>query len=76
MRNRPVMRLALAGWLAAAAVAAARGIPVYREYTVPISFVDESAAEFAAAELCSGLACLGRRIIGPGRAGVQPRAAR
>ena len=51
MRNRPVMRLALAGWLAAAAVAAARGLPVYREYTVPISFADEPAAEFAAAEV-------------------------
>ena len=50
MRNCPVMRLALAGWLAAAAAAAARGIPVYREYTVPISFADEPAAEFAAAE--------------------------
>ena len=51
MRNRPVMRIALAGWLAAAAVAAARGLPVYREYTVPISFADEPAAEFAAAEV-------------------------
>ena len=51
MRNRPVMRLALAGWLAAAAVAAARGLPVYREYTVPISFAAEPAAEFAAAEV-------------------------
>ena len=51
MRNRPVMRLALAGWLAAAAAAAARGIPVYREYTLPISFADESTAEFAAAEV-------------------------
>lgn len=49
MRNGPVMRFALAGWLAAAAAAAARGIPVYREYTVPISFADEPAAEFAAA---------------------------
>ena len=49
MRNCPVMRLALAFWLAAAAAAAARGIPVYREYTVPISFADEPAAEFAAA---------------------------
>lgn len=51
MRNRPVMRLALAGWLAAAAAAAARGLPVYREYTVPISFAAEPAAEFAAAEI-------------------------
>ncbi len=49
MRNRPVMRLALAGWLAAAAAAAARGIPVYREYTVPISFAAGSAADAAAA---------------------------
>jgi hypothetical protein len=42
------MRIALAGWLAGAAAAAARDVPVYREYTVPISFADEAGSAFAA----------------------------
>lgn len=44
-----VMRIALAGGLAGAAAAAARDVPVYREYTVPISFADEADLAFVAA---------------------------
>lgn len=44
-----VMRIALAGGLAGAAAAAARDVPVYREYTLPISFADEADLAFAAA---------------------------
>ena len=47
------MRFALAGWLAAATAAAARDIPVYREYTVPISFAAEPEAADAVADLAA-----------------------
>ena len=42
MDNGKVMRWALAGWLGAAAGAAGRDIPVYREYSRPIAFYDET----------------------------------
>lgn len=47
------MRFALAGWLAAAAGAAARPLPVYREYTVPITFALDPETPSAAADLAA-----------------------
>ena len=36
------MRMALAGWLGCAAGAAGRDVPIYREYSRPIAFYDET----------------------------------
>ena len=46
------MRAALAGWIACAGGAApGRDIPVYREYTLPISFYDEQGERAVSAAL-------------------------
>lgn len=47
------MRIALAGWLVGAAAVPARNLPVYREYTVPISFAAEADMAFAAADVAA-----------------------
>ena len=59
------MRFALAGWLAAAAGAAARPLPVYREYTVPITFALDPETPSAAADLAApDLAARARDLVG------------
>ena len=56
------MRIALVGGLVGAAAAAARDIPVYREYTVPISFAAEADREFAAADVAAPDLAAGREL--------------
>ena len=56
------MRIALVGGLVGAAAAAARDIPVYREYTVPISFAAETDREFAAADVAAPDLAAGREL--------------
>ncbi|MGD9782704.1 MAG: hypothetical protein AB7V14_11215 [Kiritimatiellia bacterium] len=47
MDTGKVMRAALAGWLGCAWAAAGRDVPVYREYSRPIAFTDETGVRTA-----------------------------